>query len=369
MRARTPMRAVARALSLLAAGLVAPAAAREVAPAPGAIGAGGRERPGWAGGPSAVVPQLSATTWTSFARTTAVPPPSAAADRAARVPAVASMTTSPARPQALSGAVGRARAEIVIDLATGRVLHEADADIPARPASLAKLMTLELLFSAMEGGVIGEATLIPVSQRAAAMPPTRLGLAAGSSIPAREAAFCLAVHSCNDVAAAVAEHLAGSEDLFAAAMTDRAQRLGLRSTTFGNASGLPDPRNRSTARDLALLGAGIMARHPRMLQVLGTARWGYGEASFRNTSRLIGTHALIHGGKTGYVRESGYNMLAFAGAPDGRRVLAVVLGGATADERDARVSALVEAGIAAATRPVGAPRHAVLQAGHLSAAR
>lgn len=360
MRARTPTLAVARALFLLALALARPAAAQEVAAAPGAIGVAGRERPGWAGGPSAVISQPSATTWTGFTRATAASPPSAAVDRPARVPAVASTTTPPLRRPVPPSVVGRARAEIVIDLATGRVLHEADADVPARPASLAKLMTLEMLFSAMDEGVVSGATLIPVSQRAAAMPPTRLGLAAGSSIPAREAALCLAVHSCNDVATAVAEYLVGNEDLFAAAMTETARRLGLSATSFGNASGLPDPRNYSTARDLALLGAGIVARHPRMLQVLGTARWGYGEASFRNTSRLIGTHPLIRGGKTGYVRESGYNMLAFAEAPDGRRVLAVVLGGATAGERDARVSALVEAGIAAVARPAAAPRHAAL---------
>jgi D-alanyl-D-alanine carboxypeptidase len=264
--------------------------------------------------------------------------------------------------------LGRVRAEIVVDLATGRVLHEADADAPARPASLAKLMTLEMLFAAMEAGVVDEATPIPVSARAAAMPPTRLGLPAGSSIPAREAALCLAVHSCNDVAAAVAEHLAGNEERFAAAMTEAARRLGLRATTFGNASGLPDPRNRSTARELALLGAGIVTRHPRLWGVLGTARWGYGEASFRNTSRLIGAHPLIHAGKTGFIRESGNNMLALAAAPDGRRVLVVVLGGTTAGERDARVLALVEAGIAAAAVPVPVPRHAGLSAARRPAA-
>jgi D-alanyl-D-alanine carboxypeptidase len=141
-------------------------------------------------------------------------------------------------------------------------------------------------------------------------------------------------------------------------MTEAARLLGLRATTFGNASGLPDPRNRSTARNLALLGAGIVTRHPRLLGVLGTGSWRYGEASFRNTSRLI----------TGFVRESGYSMLALAAAPDGRSVLVVVLGGTTAGERDTRDLALVEAGIAAAAVPVPVPRHAGLSAARRPAA-
>ncbi|MBP0447887.1 D-alanyl-D-alanine carboxypeptidase [Roseomonas sp. SSH11] len=245
----------------------------------------------------------------------------------------------------------------MVDLDTGTILHEVNADVPARPASLAKLMTLELLFSAIDEGTINEAAPIPISARSASMPPTRLGLRAGSTIPARQAALCLAVRSCNDVATAVAERLAGTEEHFAAAMTAAARRFGMHTTSFGNASGLPDRRNVSTARDLAVLGALLAARRQAAMDVLGKAQWEYGGTLFQNTSRLVGWHPLIYAGKTGYVRESGYNMIAFAGAPDGKRVLAVVLGSSTAGERDAKISALVENGVAAVRRQAGGPKH------------
>lgn len=245
------------------------------------------------------------------------------------------------RDPAPAGQQQRPISEILVDLGTGRVLAEVGADRPIIPASLAKLMTLELLFSAMDAGMLGPDTPITISERAASMPRTRLGLPAGTSIRAEDAALCLAVHSCNDVAVAVAEHLAGSEARFAEGMTMAARRFGMSRTTFANASGLPAPGNVSTARDLALLGATLMARHPDRWRYLGVAQWGVAGLEFRNTSRLIREHPQVDGGKTGYTAASGYNMFASAAAR-GRRVLVVVVGGTTAAARDARVAALVE---------------------------
>lgn len=238
----------------------------------------------------------------------------------------------------------RPRAEITVDLVSGRVLAERGADVPVRPASLAKLMTLELLFTAMDAGLVAPDTSIVISRRAASMPPSRLGLPAGSSIRAEDAALCLAVRSCNDVAVAVAEHLAGSEAQFAVAMTQAARRFGLARTRFANASGLPDPGNTTTARDLALLGATLMARHPHHWRYLGVGQWGIAGREFRNTSRLIGSHPMVDGGKTGFIAASGFNMFASAAAGD-RRVLVVVIGRASAADRDARVAELVEAAL------------------------
>jgi D-alanyl-D-alanine carboxypeptidase len=292
-------------------------------------------------------------------RATPVAAPGAIAPHAARPGAVAGrpaaqppnaqpvIARAPAPRPAAPAQIGRVRAEIVLDAATGRVLHEANADAPARPASLAKLMTLERLFAALDAGLLTWESPIRISPRAASRPATRLGLPPGATITAREAALCLAVHSCNDIATAVAEHLGGSEAAFAQAMTEAAWGMDLRATRFANASGLPDPGNVSTARDLARLGGALMARHPRHWPLLGVERWRHGEAAFRNTARLIGRNPLIEGGKTGFVQESGFNMFAAASAPDGRRVIVVVLGGATAAERDARIAALAEAGLAA----------------------
>ena len=152
---------------------------------------------------------------------------------------------------------------IVIDAKTGKVLYSNRADAANYPASLTKMMTLYLLFEAIEAGKISKSTRIAVSERAAAMAPSKLGIKPGGSLSAEEAILALVTKSANDIAAAVAENLAGSEPAFAVRMTRKARELGMRNTTFRNASGLPDPRQVTTARDMATLGIALREHFPQ----------------------------------------------------------------------------------------------------------
>lgn len=247
---------------------------------------------------------------------------------------------------AVSGRASAApvQADLAADLQTGRILARHSADTPVHPASLAKLMTLHLAFTALETGAATPDTPVMFSARAAARPNTRLGLAEGSSIRLGDAVFALAVHSCNDVATAVAELLGGSEERFAAMMNTHAAALGLARTHFANASGLPDPANRSTARELVLLGVSLMARHPQSLGCLGTASWTYAGKTYRNTSGLLPSYPGMDVAKTGYTAQSGFNLFASA-SRGGRRVAACVTGGVTAAARDARMAALLDAAL------------------------
>src|SRR5690606_22538652 len=142
-------------------------------------------------------------------------------------------------------------AAIVVDASSGKVLYERSAQEPRYPASLTKMMTLYMLFEALDEGRVRPDTQLPVAAHAARRPPSKLGLKAGQSIDARTAILALSVRSANDVATAVGEHLGGSEERFAAMMTAKARALGMRGTTFRNASGLPDEAQRTTARDMA----------------------------------------------------------------------------------------------------------------------
>ena len=239
---------------------------------------------------------------------------------------------------------GRVQAEIVIDGATGKVLHRLEEARLLQPASLTKLMTLEMLFSALEDGRLEVGARIPVSARAASMAPTHLGIGAGDTLGVGEAIAALTVHSCNDVAAACAEMMSGTEDAFAARMTARAWELGLASTRFSNASGLPASGlpNVSTARDLVLLGATVAVRHARFWPFFGMRDWSWRGHTFTNTNGLLEAYPGMDGGKTGYVRASGFHLFASA-VRGGRRRFAVVAGSATAAQRDARMAELLDA--------------------------
>ena len=262
---------------------------------------------------------------------------------------VAAERPRPARPAAAAAVHVPPRAEMVFDVASGQVLPASNAGVAIRPASLTKMMTLEMLFDAIERGRVSRTAMVPISAHAASMQPSKLGAPAGSKIPMEQAILCLAVRSCNDVAVAVAELLAGSEPAFARLMTKRAAEMGMTATRFANASGLPHPGNVSTARDLVVLGATLMARHPASWGFMGVPTWTAPTDGRVSTNRTVAAHPNIDGGKTGYIAASGFNMFASA-IRGGSRVLVVVIGGASAAERDARVAALVEAGLQVAEK-------------------
>ncbi len=245
-------------------------------------------------------------------------------------------------------------AAIVIDANTGRTLHAANADALRHPASITKVMTLYLLFEQMERGRFRLDTPIPISAHAASMPPTKVGLRPGSTITVENAIGALVTKSANDIAAAVAEAIAGDEVTFARLMTRKAQALGMRNTVFRNASGLPNPEQVTTARDLTILGRAIQERFPRQFAYFAKHEHRMGSVVMRNHNRLLGRIEYVDGIKTGFIRASGFNVLTSAKL-DGRRVIAVVMGGRTASHRDGIMANLIESNIEVASRTRTAP--------------
>ncbi|WP_417774394.1 D-alanyl-D-alanine carboxypeptidase family protein [Stappia sp.] len=277
-------------------------------------------------------------------RTTALAPvtPSPAVASAA-LPALqdSGASTSDLAYAPVGSAVVRGHSVIVVDAASGRVLHEEAADGLRYPASLTKMMTLYLLFDALDRGEVTLDTPLKVSANAASRPPARLGLKAGTTIPVRKAIQALAVKSANDVAVTVAENLGGSEDAFAARMMAKARALGMTRTRFVNASGLPDPRQVTTARDMAILARALKTRHADRAGAFTARSVSYGGKTFKTTNNLLGQVAGVDGIKTGYISLSGYNLAASAGR-GGHRVIAVVMGGKSEASRDAEVAEILE---------------------------
>lgn len=238
--------------------------------------------------------------------------------------------------------VAKGKSALVMDAGSGAVLYATNADAPRYPASLTKLMTLYILFEEIQTTSLSLNTPLPVSAEAASQPPSRIGLQAGSTITVRDAIRALAVKSSNDVAVVVAERLSGSEAAFAARMSRKARALGLSRTRFGNATGLPDPGNVTTARDMAKLARLIKARFPRYRANFRAQSFTYNGRTFDATNELLGTVRGVDGLKTGYIRASGYNLVATANRGR-RRLIVVVIGGNSKKARDAEVTALIEA--------------------------
>ncbi len=238
-------------------------------------------------------------------------------------------------------AAARQEASIVVDHRSGNVLAARNADEAAIPASLTKMMTLYLTFRAVTAGQLDLSSRIKVSSRAAGMPPTKLGLRAGDTIRVEDAILGLVTRSANDAATVLAEALGGSEDRFALAMTRTARKLGMTRTVFRNASGLPDGEQRSTARDLARLASGLIRDYPGYYRYFSSRSFSYRGRTHPNHNRLLGVYPGMDGLKTGYTRASGFNLAASA-VRDGRRLVAVVIGGRSAGARDATMVALLD---------------------------
>ena len=267
--------------------------------------------------------------------------PQAAAVQVAALPALPATTGAELALAPQGSAQRRAHAAIVVDAATGTVLHEEDADSLRYPASLTKMMTLYLLFDALSEGRVSVDTPLVISAKAASQPPARIGLKIGGKLTVSQAIQALAVKSANDVAIAVAENLAGSEAAFAAQMTAKARSLGMRHTRFVNASGLPDPGQVTTARDMAILSRALKSRHASRASAFTARSFSYEGRTYQATNNLLGRVAGVDGIKTGYIRDSGYNLAASAHR-GGRSVIAVVFGGESEGARDRQVTELIE---------------------------
>ncbi len=240
-----------------------------------------------------------------------------------------------------SFAAGNAKhAAIVIDANTGKTLYASDADAPRHPASLTKMMTLYMVFEAMAKGKISKNTRMIMSKHAASMAPTKLGIKAGNSLTVETAIYALVTKSANDAAAASAELLGGSESNFAQMMTAKARSIGMRNSRFYNASGLPDPRQITTARDMAILGIALRKNFPQYYSYFSTRSFTYGRSRMANHNKLLGRVAGVDGIKTGYTRASGFNLVSSV-AIGNKRVVSVVLGGKSGRSRDAEMAGLI----------------------------
>lgn len=230
---------------------------------------------------------------------------------------------------------------IVIDATTGRTLHQYRANQQRYPASLAKMMTVYMMLEEIENGRMKPETEIRVSRNAARQPASKLGLRTGQNITAQTAIHALIVKSANDVATAVAEHIAGSEEKFARRMTGKARQLGLYDTRFTNASGLYHWRQQSTARDMARLANILLDRFPHFEALWRSREFKYKDRTYTSHNRLLTRLYGAMGMKTGYIRASGYN-IATAVQRDGKRIIIVILGGNSPQARDRQVTALAE---------------------------
>ncbi|MBN9076604.1 MAG: penicillin-binding protein [Rhizobiales bacterium 65-79] len=231
-------------------------------------------------------------------------------------------------------------AAVVIDANTGQMLYGVNATDRRYPASLTKMMTLYLLFEAMDQGRVTRETQIPVSPHAAAMPPTKLHFRPGETIDIDSAIRAMVTKSANDVAVAVGEYLGGTETRFAGLMNEKARQLGMLNTVFQNASGLPEPAQHTTAYDMARLGLALRQRFPQYYYYFSIESFAFRGKLIRGHNKVLDTVPGADGIKTGYIRASGFNIVTSV-SRDGRKLLVVVMGGKTAKERNERVAELV----------------------------
>lgn len=238
-------------------------------------------------------------------------------------------------------AESRVKAAIIVDANTNGVLYAQSADVLRSPASLTKIMTLYVLFAYMRAGKINEDTDFKVTAHSAGQAPTKLGLKPGSTIKVRDCIKALVTKSANDAAAVIAENIGGTEANFGRIMTQTARNLGMKNTTFRNASGLPNKEQLTTARDMAILAMHVMRDYPEYYGVFESRYFTYKGRKYRNHNRLLFTYKGTDGIKTGYTRASGFNLTASVHR-NNKHLVGVVLGGRTGAQRDAALRSLFD---------------------------
>jgi D-alanyl-D-alanine carboxypeptidase len=242
-------------------------------------------------------------------------------------------------------------ASLVVDANTGAVLHNKNADEAVYPASLTKMMTLYMTFELIELGRLDYATKIKMTAQGAAAAPSKLDLDAGEELTVLDAIKALVTKSANDVAIALAMHIGGTESNFARLMTKKAREIGMTRTTFRNASGLPDPEQTTTARDMVTLGLRLQDDFPRHYRLFSTRSFTFAGKTYRSHNSLLTRYSGTDGIKTGYTRASGFNLVSSV-RRDGKHLVAAVFGGDTARERNARMQSLLSAAFAKASTKV-----------------
>jgi D-alanyl-D-alanine carboxypeptidase len=232
---------------------------------------------------------------------------------------------------------------IVMDARSGEILYNERADSVRYPASVTKVMTLYLTFEALASGRLHLNDTITVSPLAASQPATKLGLRAGETISVEEAMNAMAVHSANDMAVAMSERIGGTEARFADMMTLKAQQLGMLSTRYVNANGLPDSRQVTSAHDLAILTRAVLRDYPQYYHFFSQQSFTYRGHLYANTNHLLGKMPGVDGLKTGFTNAAGFNLAASA-MRNGHRLIVVVMGGSSGSVRNANVEGLLLTG-------------------------
>lgn len=232
-------------------------------------------------------------------------------------------------------------ASIVLNADNGKVLQAENADATRYPASLTKMMTLYLTFDALKKGKLKLNQEMPVSLHASSQPQTNIALEPGDKLQVKDAILSLVVRSANDSAVVLSEALGGTEEGFAVKMTAKARDLGMKKTVFHNASGLPDPRQRTTARDMATLGIALKRDFPQYYSFFKTESFTFRDRTYTTHNRVMTRYEGVDGIKTGYIRASGFNLVTSA-KKNGNNLVAVVIGGKTWRERDNQMIALLD---------------------------
>jgi D-alanyl-D-alanine carboxypeptidase (penicillin-binding protein 5/6) len=242
----------------------------------------------------------------------------------------------------LGGAAFAGQASFLLDAQTGKVLQASNENELNYPASLTKMMTLYLTFQALHDGRLSWDQRLTMSANAESKEPYKLAVGVGRKVTVKEAVDGIIVLSANDAAVALAEQLAGSEEAFARLMTQKAHELGMTSTVFRNPSGLPDPQQVTTARDMATLGLALANDFPEEFKLFSMRGFQFRGMKLRGHNNLMYRYDGVDGIKTGFTDASGYNIVTSA-SKDNRRVIGVVMGGKTADERDRTMAGLLDA--------------------------
>ncbi len=233
------------------------------------------------------------------------------------------------------------QASFLVDVQTGQVLEASNQDDLNYPASLTKMMTLYLTFQALHDKRLTCDQKITMSENAESKEPFKLAVGAGRKVTVKEAVESIVVLSANDSAVALAEQLGGSEQAFGTLMTEKARQLGMKDTVFKNPSGLPDPDQVTTARDMATLGVSLMRDFPDEFKLFSMRGFQFRGMKLRGHNNLMYRYNGVDGIKTGFTDASGYNVVTSA-AKDGRRVVGVVMGEKTASLRDDKMAGLLD---------------------------
>ena len=233
------------------------------------------------------------------------------------------------------------KAAIVIDFDTEEVLFEVNADTRNYPASLTKIMTLYIVFDYINKGNLNYDTQLSVSSVAASRSPSKLYLEEGSSIKVRDAVNALIIKSANDVATVVAENISGNEKEFAKLMTSYAKKLGMKNTTFKNASGLPNRAQLTTARDISKLCHKLITNFPNEYKLFSNTKFSYKGKTYKTHNKLMLSYEGADGIKTGYIKASGFQ-LAFSAVRDNKRLIGIIFGGDTGSQRNKSLKIIMD---------------------------